>query len=149
MKKIVLMTNDHFNTILIPVTKEQCDSIETNLEIYKAKAKITAFTEKMDNSLMIDIGIKYSDILELGDTIVSGQYANSHIDKMYIKTEGRNVTNVYKCHCCYDWKDKAIHKAVYLHEDGLSSWKCAMDVLKHPTHAIVVREKIKEILTNS
>lgn len=144
MQKIILMTKDHFNIVLIPVTKEQCDSIETNLELYKSKLKCTNVIKKMDNSLLTDLGIKYSDIIELGDTEVSGHYANSHIDSMYVKTEGRNRITVYKCHCCNNWKDKANNNAIYLHEDGLSSWKCAMDILKHPTHAIVIKEKIEE-----
>lgn len=143
-KKIVLKNNGEYNLVMIPATKQLCEQVEANLELYNHNCKIRKFEsiKTMDEELIAELGFKYKDIVELGDTEVSNQYANSRIEKLYIRSTPKETTNAYKCHCTSDWKFQATHKNLILHEDGLSSWNCAMDILGHPKYAIIIQEKV-------
>lgn len=131
-KNIILLENESINVILYPITKEECKNIidilsKSNTEEFIDFNHLIDYCGEVSKTINGDL----KDIIPIHKTYKNKRYSENgreHID----------YTFEYKCHT--ENKNKVESNNVIIHEDALSSFKCACEKLQ-TEYFVILKEK--------
>lgn len=142
-RNVILSDREDSTFVLYVSTEEEC--LELSKILNSAFRVGTPKYDAADKICMEQFGFSISDVVAHGDGGPTKFTKLHSIDHSYITfrditPQGKSIdkrVRSYKCFQNSDWKIRQF--GLILHEDVESSWNCAMEVLKHPSHLILLK----------
>ena len=153
-----IKTEEESNDIISKYVDFKYLFIPVDVNVYNnLKSDITRY--KLDKSLKFSIEQKYkisdiSYIVAFGDTKASFNFINQYIpherfvdttncysraDKLANEKKGKFIY-VYKCFYSKYYKESFLKCNVNIHEESETSWECLMQLTKHPSHGVIIKD---------
>lgn len=125
-RNLVLYESDYFKYVLYSLNKEEAESLEVSLSIDELGEFVSMTTNdnKCDFISLICMGGHIKDVKEKDCYFIP-----------IFKVHGIKI----KEYCCYSKEKDNIFNNVKIHEDALSSFKCACEKIQ-TTYFIVLKE---------